>query len=110
MRGMRLSVPNNLNEMLAFAGFALVVLGSIGVRPFWPVWAIPAIGAFLGFYSVKDGKNFLIAGLALLAAKWGLNYVPFIGGFAREFATELVRLVAPAMLVVSIRSLYDQLK
>ena len=105
-----ISIPQNVIGIVAIAGFAMVAILTLGIPAFWPAWVIPVVGAFLGLYSVSDAKQFLIAGLALLGAKWGLNYVPILGEFAQTFVTQLIGLVAPAMLVVAIKSVYYQLK
>ena len=77
---------------------------------FWPDWVLPILGTFLGLFSVKDPKGFLIAGLALIAAKWGLQFLPVVGSYTEEIASQLVGFIAPAMLIVSIRSIYEQLR
>lgn len=110
LKNFGISVPRNTNQLVAVAGFALVVLSTLGVHGAWPSWTVPVIGAFLGFYSVRDTKGFLVSGLALLGAKWGLAHLPFFGNIVQDFAQNLITLVAPAMLVVAIRSIYHEMK
>ena len=110
MKNFGLTVPSNVNQWVALAGLALVVFATFGVPAFWPSWMIPVIGAFIGFAVVGDVKGFLIAGLALLAAKWGLGHVPVLGHYVQEFTQNLIALVAPAMLVVSVRAIYEEIK
>ena len=105
-----ISIPSNLNQLVAIAGFAVVVMMTLGVQAFWPSWIVPVIGAFLGWVAVGDVKGFLLAGLALIAVKWGLTQLPVFGPLVRDFSNNLIALVAPAMLVVSIRSIYNELK
>ncbi len=110
MKTLRLSVPSNLNQWAGLAGFAIVVMATLGIRAFWPNWTLPVLGAFLGFSRISDVKGFLLAGLALLAAKWGLGHLPFLGNLVQDFAQNLIALVAPAMLVDAIRSIYTEFK
>ena len=104
-----ISIPSNVIGYVGMAGFVMVGLSGSEIV-LWPSWTIPLMGAFLGLFAVNNPKQFLIAGLALMGAKWGLNYLPVVGGVAKSVATELVRFVAPAMLIVSVRSLYDEMK
>lgn len=110
MKSFKISVPSNLVQLAAIGGFVLVALTTLGIRGLWPSWVIPVTGAFLGFYSVRDVKGFLLAGLALFAAKWGLGHLPMLGNIVQDFASNLTALVAPAMLVVAIRSIYQELR
>ena len=105
-----ISVPRNVNQWIAYAGLSLVVLSTLQVPAFWPSWAIPVIGAFIGIYAVGDVKGFLLAGLVLLAAKWGLGHVPFVGRLTQDLAQNLTALIAPAMLIVAVRSLFNEIK
>ena len=111
MKSITKAIPKETNRYVAIAGFALVVIGGIGMTPaIMPNWILPALGAFLGLFSVKDTKGFLLAGLALIAVKWGLQFLPVIGDYTEPMANQLVAFIAPAMLIVSVRSIYDQLK
>lgn len=110
MKVLGVRVPSNTNEIIAIGGFVLVVLATLGFRGMWPSWVVPVIGAFLGFYAIRDTKAFLLAGLALLGAKWGLSHLPVLGNLVQDFAQNLTILVAPAMLIVAIRSIYHELK
>ncbi len=108
MGKLKMAVPSNVNQWAGLVGFGLVVLTTIGFQAIWPYWTIPAIGAFIGFSKIREPKTFLVAGLALLAAKWGLGHMPFFGNLIPNFASNLVSLVVPAMLVVSIRVIWDE--
>ena len=110
MKAFRISVPSNLNQLAGICGIALVALTTLGVHGVWPSWTIPVLGAFLGLFSIRDVKGFLISGLALIGAKWGLSHLPVFGNLVQDFAQNLTSLVAPAMLVVAIRSIYDEMK
>jgi len=110
MKSLKLSVPSNLNQLVGLTGIGLVVLATLGIHAFWPSWTLPVIGAFLGYSVIGDAKGFMISGLSLFAAKWGLGHLPILGNLVQNFAQNLIILVAPAMLVVAIRSLYNDLK
>ena len=105
-----LTVPAGVSNIVAISGLVLVVMLGIGIPAFFPNWVIPVIGAFIGLFCVRDPKMFLIAGLSIVAAKWGLRYVPFVGGYTYGIANQLIGLIAPAMLVVSVRSIYHQIR
>jgi hypothetical protein len=108
MRGF--SVPSSFSQWAGLAGLAIVVLATLGFRGMWPSWVIPALGAFIGFAKIGDQKGFLIAGLALIATKFGLIHLPFFGHLVQSFTNNLILLVTPAMLVVAFRSIYQELK
>ncbi len=110
MKNFGISVPSNVTQMAAIAGMVIVALSTFGVHGLWPSWTLPVIGAFLGLFAIGDSKNFLISGLALLGAKWGLARLPMFGDLMQDFATNLIVLVAPAMLVVAMRSIYREIK
>lgn len=104
-----ISVPKNVGNWVVLAGSAIVVLNAVDFTPFWPKWTLAALGIFLGLSHINDPKNFVLAGLALIGANIGLQSLPIVGGLAQGIVHEMVMLVAPAMLVVSLRMIYEQL-
>lgn len=106
-----IALPKGTNKWVSLAGFGMVLLAGIGMLPATvPGWVLPSLGAFVGIFGVKDAKAFLLAGLALYAAQMGLGFVPTIGAYASQTAHALVTFIAPAMLIVSARCIYDQIK
>lgn len=111
MRSNSIAVPKGTNKLVAMAGLGLVLLAGIGFMPSgFPGWILPTLGAFVGVFGVKDAKGFLLAGLALYAAQLGLQYVPMVGDYLNHIAQAMVTFIAPAMLIVSVRCIYDQIK
>lgn len=105
------SIPKGTGKMVTLAGLGLVVLAGIGFMPgSFPAWILPALGAVVGLFGVKDVKGFLLAGLALYAAQQSLNFLPVAGSYMSSTVAALITFVAPAMLIVAARSIYDQIR
>jgi hypothetical protein len=72
-----------------------------------PIFA--SLGVLVGFLNVskKETTNFLIATIALLAAgSAGLNTFPIFGGFLAVILSNIVAFVAPAAVIVALKSVY----
>jgi len=68
------------------------------------------LGFVIGLLSVteKESDRFLIASIALLlAGAAGLQTLPVLGEFVEDVFTNIITLVAPAAMIVAIKSIYS---
>jgi len=69
-----------------------------------------ALGFAIGLLSItdKESDKFLVASIALLlAGAAGLQTLPVLGEFVNSVFTNIITLVAPAAMIVAIKSLYN---
>lgn len=72
-------------------------------------WAFIVLGLVIGFLNVteKETTEFLIAAIALMTiGAAGLAALNYIGGYITAILANIVTIVAPAALVVAIKSVY----
>jgi len=72
-------------------------------------WTLIVLGLVIGFLNVteKETTAFLIAAIALMTVgAAGLAALGYIGGYVQAILANIVTIVAPAALVVAIKSVY----
>jgi hypothetical protein len=71
------------------------------------------IGLVIGFLNIteKETNSFLLAGLGLLVGGVaGLNKLPMVGTYVGSILTNIATFVAPAVVIVAVKSMYDLAK
>jgi hypothetical protein len=66
----------------------------------------------VGFMNITDGESqgFLLAAIALMLTATSIGGLPEVGGMLSGVASDLAAFVAPAALVVALKSLLDSSK
>lgn len=99
---------NTIGKWVAIIGLLLAVLGSFIGIPFTATILL-ILGLVVGFLGIskKEFSRLLVAGIGLLlVGTAGVDLLPFVGGYITEILKNLVALVAPAVLVVSLKEVY----
>lgn len=104
--------PVNLDLIgkLAFiVGILLVLIGGFAGIPYMAVILV-ILGLVIGLLNItkKEITRLLIAGIGLLlVGTAGLELLPAVGVYVINILKNLVALIAPAVLVASVKEIYD---
>ena len=93
-------------------GFALAVIAGLGVQATWVVWVLAVIGLVIGFLNVtaSESRSFLIAAIGLMLSATAVHSIPYLGDLVTRIVSYLVVFIAPAVLVVALKSLFETVK
>lgn len=104
---------DKLGKFAVIAGIVIAVAAGIFefTQP-WFGWALAVLGLIVGFMNVSGGESrtFLVAGIALLMVGSSVAAVPVIGEKLTSFLGYITAFMAPAVLVVALKSLFDTVK
>lgn len=104
---------DKLGKFAVLAGIVIAVAAGIFefTQP-WFGWALAVLGLVVGFMNVSGGESrtFLVAGIALLMVGSSVAAVPVIGMKMTAFLGYITAFMAPAVLVVALKSLFDTVK
>ncbi len=93
-------------------GIVLAVVAGLLVAEAWMYWVMAVLGLVVGFLNItsEETQGFLIAAIALIISATSVLAIPYIGGGVTAIVANLVAFIAPAMLVVALRSLFETAK
>jgi len=90
-------------------GLVIAVLAGL-IELGWAPTALVLLGLVVGLLNIGDKEvtGFLIAAIALLlAGTAGLGAIPAVGGFVTAMLTNLIAFVAPAVVIVAVKEIYN---
>ena len=99
---------SNVGKYAFLAGVALaVLLALISIPNGYVILAV--LGLIVGFLNITGAETqaFLLAAIALMLTASSIGVFPGVGGFLSEFAANLAAFVAPAALIVALKSLFE---
>lgn len=94
-------------------------MGGVGIAIVMAFIAVPnghmilaVLGLIVGFMNVTgdESQGFLIAAIALMLTATSIGALPEVGSLVSGIASDLAAFVAPAALVVALKSLMDSSK
>ena len=93
-------------------GVLLAVLAALvpALQVDWVIWALIIIGLIVGFMNItaKETTEFLVATIALmLVGSAGLEVIPTAGRIIGTILLNILAIVIPAALVVSLKAIYQ---
>ena len=101
---------STIGKWVFLAGVIICVVAGIGVANHELLTIILAIaGVVVGILNVagSETRTFLIAGIALVVSASSLDQLPYIGSYITAIMDYLVVFMAPAVLVVSLKSIWN---
>ena len=101
-----------IGKWIAIIGLLLAVFAGLIVIPFTATILV-ILGLVIGYLNVakKEASRLLVAGIGLiLVGTAGVGLLPFVGVYITRILENLVALVAPAVLVVGVKEVYDVVK
>ncbi len=89
-----------------------IVAGIFSYSPPWFGWLLAVLGLIVGFMNVSgtESKTFLLAGIGLLMVSSSVDSVPVIGERLTSFLGYIIAFMAPAILIVALKSLFETVK
>lgn len=89
-----------------------IIAGFFGFTQPWFGWLLAVLGIIVGFMNVTTGETtkFMIAGIGLLMVGSAVDNVPVIGEMLTSFLGYIIAFIAPAILVVALKSLFETAK
>lgn len=87
----------------------IVLIANIIIVPYTTIILV-ILGLVIGLLNISKGEiqRFLIPGIGLLiVGTAGLEILPAIGGYLTGVLKNLVALIAPAIVVVAVKELYE---
>jgi hypothetical protein len=96
----------------AFIAGVVLAFGIAFVQFDQAYWVLAVLGLVVGVLNVTDDETqgFLIAAIALILSATSIRTVPSIGGVISTICGNLAVFIGPAMLVVSIKHLFEAAK
>lgn len=93
-------------------GLVLAVLAAFAFDVTWAMWVLAVLGLIVGFLNVtkEEVRSFLLAAIGLMLAATSVQVIPLIGDLVTQIMSNLVVFIAPAVLVVALKSLFETAK
>lgn len=93
-------------------GFAIAILAGLGIQATWMAWVLAILGLIVGFLNVtaEETRSFLLAAIGLILSATAVQTIPFIGDVLTRIVSYVIVFIAAAVLVVSIKALFETAK
>ncbi len=101
---------DKIGKIAVVAGTLLAIAaGFFGLTQPWFGWLLALLGVIVGFMNITSGETskFLLAGIGLLMVGSAVDNVPVIGEMLTSFLGYVIAFIAPAILVVALKSLFE---
>lgn len=94
------------------AGLVLAVVAGLGVQATWIAWVLVVLGLVVGFLNVtaQESRGFLLAAIGLMLSATAVQTIPFVGGIVTLIVSNVIVFIAPAVLVVALKALFETAK
>ena len=101
-----------LGKWAFIVGIVLAVILAVVTDVTWMYWLLAVLGLVVGFMNVtaEETKGFLIAAIALMLSATSVQAIPLVGRIVTEIMANIVAFIAPAVLVVALKSLFETAK
>jgi hypothetical protein len=97
----------------AFAlGLVIAFVAALVTELYWVAWVLAVLGLIVGFLNVtaEETGPFLLAAVGLMLAATSVQVLPYLGEVLTRIVSNLVVFMAPAVLVVALKSLFETAK
>ncbi len=93
-------------------GLVIALLAAFVLESSWVMWVLALLGLIVGFLNVtkEETHSFLLAAIGLMLAVTSVQVLPIVGGTLTRIMANLVVFIAPAVLVVALKSLFETAK
>ncbi len=101
-----------LGGIALIAGLIIAVAGAFGLSEPWFAWVLAVLGLVIGFLNVSGAETgrFLLAAIGLMLSANSLGALPYVGGEVTIILANVVTLLAPAVLIVALQSLFKTVR
>jgi hypothetical protein len=93
-------------------GFVICVVAGLLIAEPWMYWVLAVLGLIVGFMNITgaETKTFLLAAIGLMLSASSVMAIPLIGVAVTAIVANIVAFIAAAVLVVSLKSLFEVVK
>lgn len=97
-----------MGSIALIAGLIIAVAGAFGLSEPWFAWVLVVLGLIVGFLNVSghEANRFLLASIGLMLSASSVAALPYIGGSVSAVLANVVTLLAPAVLITALQSLF----
>ena len=97
-----------MGSIALIAGLIIAVAGAFGLSEPWFAWVLAALGLVIGFLNVSgaEANRFLLAAIGLMLSASSLGALPYVGGSVSAVMSNVITLLAPAVLITALQSLF----
>lgn len=103
---------SNVGKWAFIAGLVLAFISPLFVQVAWFYWVMAVLGLIVGFLNVtaEETKGFLLAAIGLILSASSVQGIPLVGEIVTFIMANIVAFIAPAVLVVALKSLFETAK
>ena len=93
-------------------GFVLAAVAGLGIQATWIAWVLVVLGLVVGFLNVtaQESRGFLLAAIGLMLSATAVQSIPFVGEMVTRIVSNIIVFIAPAVLVVALKALFETAK
>jgi hypothetical protein len=101
-----------LGQWAFILGLVIAVAAGLGLEASWFAWVLALLGLVVGFLNVtgEETQGFLLAAIGLILSATAVRSLPFLGDLLTRIMGNLVIFIAPAVLVVALKALFQTAK
>ena len=102
----------NIGRWAFIIGFVICVVAGLVIAEPWMYWVLAVLGIIVGFMNITavETRTFLLAAIGLMLSASSVLTLPLIGVAVTKVVANLVVFIAAAVLVVSLKSLFEVAK
>lgn len=97
-----------MGSIALIAGLIIAIAGAFGLSEPWFAWVLAVLGLVVGFLNVSgtESNRFLLAAIGLMLSASSVAALPYIGASVTAVLGNVVTLLAPAVLITALQSLF----
>ena len=98
-----------IGSIALVAGLIIAVAGAFGLSEPWFAWVLAVLGLVIGFLNVtgREANRFLLASIGLMLSASSVGALPYVGETVNAVLANIVTLLAPAVLITALQSLFN---
>ena len=93
-------------------GLVIAVIAAVVTQFNWVAWVLALLGLVVGFLNItsEETRSFLLAAIGLMLSAASVQSIPYVGNMVTHIVSNVVVFIAPAVLVVALKSLLETAK
>lgn len=102
----------NMGKIAFIAGLVIAVLFGLGTPGPLLAYILTFLGLVVGFMNITaaETKGFILAAIGLMVSASSVHELPLLGDAAGRIIGNLITFMAPAVLVVALKTLFETAK
>jgi hypothetical protein len=101
-----------LGQWAFILGLVIAIAAGFGLEASWFAWVLALLGLVVGFLNVtgEETHGFLLASIGLILSATAVRSLPYLGDMLTRIMGNLTIFIAPAVLVVALKALFQTAK